>query len=213
MYNNYNTYISAPAPMCQWHQNQNIIGTCNRCGAYVCPECIFLAPDSSQVCPNCFKAEYGARIAENRHLKSTALLFLVLGILFTLGSYVLFIYMLLQKYNINFHEFHLEYWTLAFNELTGGHISIGIIYILLFILSIFCSIGFLFGLRSVGRTVKKLPVIVIIFSVLLCAIGLGIMLQAAWLSGGFIMIRDFKLINKNKKIINTMTQALIAHHI
>lgn len=208
MQNNYRV----PIPACRWHNNTNIVGICPDCGSYVCPNCALPVPNTScRICPDCFKAAYSQALADNQHMKSSAIVLTALGILFTVGLNIIAFFITLEKYPTISQDISKGNIISIFHELTGGSAVIAVMYIIGFLYTNFCYIGFFFGIRRVGKWFAGLPTVIIIFSVLFCAIGIGCALQIAWLIGGFVMIGDFRKIHNSNKLVQTMTDTLATY--
>lgn len=208
MHNNYRI----PTPACRWHNNTNIIGMCPNCGAYVCSQCALPFPNSPhRICPDCFKAAYSKTLADNRHMKSSAIVLTILGILFTVGLYMFMFFVTPEKYPTISQEISKENILSAFHELTGGEIAILVMNIIGFLFTNFCTLGFFFGIRCVGKWFAGLPTIIIVFSVLFFVVVIAFALQIAWLIGGFVMIGDFIKIRNSNKYIQTMTETLTVY--
>ena len=211
MDNYYNLHASSP--VCRWHQNQNIVALCSTCGSFTCEKCSLPTPDRRHLCPDCFKTEYEALLNETRQMKSTATLFVALGIISTLFLYMISIFLLLKKADASSVTLNLNTVTVAFQEFTNGSVLITAFYIIGFLFQLFCSIGFFFGMRRVVRSLRKLPGCVIVFSIFFFAIVLGLILQISWLIGGFIMIGDYRKIHKNNIILADMEHTLSIYRI
>lgn len=217
----YNNSNSAPtytynspnsSSVCQWHHNPQIIGFCPQCGAYICPKCALLLPDKPyQVCPNCFKTEYTDRILSNEHRRSSAITLTVLGLLFTMGLFIFAFLSSFKEYGILLGTVSWGDLISALDDFTDGYIILLPVYIIGFLFTIFCSLGFFLGLRSVFRWFRKLPIVIIVFSVIFFTVVIIFALQIAWWIGGFVMIREFVKIRDEKKLIQAMTDTMSAY--
>ena len=80
-------------------------------------------------------------------------------------------------------------------EMWGNPVILGlmaVVYILL-------SLGFPFGIRQVIRTVRAMPTIVVVFSVLFFAVTIGLLVSVATIIGWVCMLSSFAATAKEKK--------------
>lgn len=185
MYNN----STNQQPICIYHHNPYIIGVCNSCGKYLCKDCAMHTNESSLICPDCYNKALLFKKAHYQSRKKTAIMLLVLGILAVNGLFATVFFLPSNSSDIQ--------TTITLAE-TGKEIDLTWLYISLAILQILCTFGFFFGLQTFIRSVKKLPLIVIIFSFLFCMLIVWVALTFSYIAGWICMILKWRNIQKEK---------------
>lgn len=178
-------------PVCLYHHSHNIIGFCNSCGKYLCKDCAMHTNESSLICPDCYNKTLLFKKAHYQSRKRTAIILSVLG---TLAVLCFFATIFFFSSN-NFSEIQT---TITLAE-TGKEINLTWLYISLALLQILCTFGFFFGFQAFIRSIKKLPLIVIIFSFLFCMIIVWVAFTFSYIAGWICMILEWRNIQKEKR--------------
>ncbi len=176
--------------VCRFHRSGSIVGVCTDCGAYLCPQCALQYGDMGVKCPDCMAKAYKAQISEHEKHKRTNWILLAIGSFYIVLTVILGIYLVLNAdrlYSTPTQNPDMEMW--------GNPVILGlmaVVYILL-------SLGFPFGIRQVIRTVRAMPTIVVVFSVLFFAVTIGLLVSVATIIGWVCMLSSFAATAKEKK--------------